>query len=211
MKKWNEQVLNLGEKRFISLRALFSLMTFDYIGYILLPLLIFVARIVDVSIGTVRIIFVSKSMKKLSAILGFFEVLIWILAINKIMVHATNFIFYIAYAGGFSTGTFVGMMIEQKLSVGKVMVRIIAKENDFELISELKKLDNGLTVSEGEGKKGKVKIIFSIVNRKEVPRIKEVINRINPNSFYSIEDIRDSRDVLIDKKNRFFGLYRKGK
>lgn len=186
-------------------------MAFDYFGYVLLPLLIFCARIVDVSIGTVRIIFVSKNMKYLAPVLGFFEVLIWILAINKIMVHATNFIFYVAYAGGFAVGTFIGMIIEQKLSVGKVMIRIIAKENEIELISELKKMDNGLTVSDGEGKKGKVKIIFSIIDRRKISKVKEIINRINPNSFYSIEDVRDSREFLSTNEKKFFGFYRKGK
>ncbi len=76
----------------------------DLFSYAILPLLIFLARICDVSIGTLRIIFVSKGVKKVAPVLGFFEVLIWIIAISKIMQNLDNYVNYIAYAAGFATG-----------------------------------------------------------------------------------------------------------
>ena len=78
--------------------------------YVLLPLLIFMARICDVSIGTLRIIFVSKGKRNIAPVLGFFEVLIWITAISKIMENLDNYVNFVAYAAGFATGNFVGMM-----------------------------------------------------------------------------------------------------
>jgi len=186
-------------------------MTFDYTGYILLPLLIFFARIIDVSIGTIRIIFISKDMKYLAPILGFFEILIWIIAINKIMAQASNFFFYIAYAGGFSAGTLIGMNLEKKFSFGKVLLRIITSDNPNELIEKLNKSNIMLTIIDGDGKNGKVKIIFSIIDRKKLKRVLELIDKHNPKAFYSVEDVRFAKDYLSQKPRKFFGIYRKGK
>ena len=90
--------------------------------------LIFLARICDVSIGTMRIIFVSKGKRNIAPILGFFEVLIWITAISKIMENLDNYVNFIAYAAGFATGNFVGMIIEEKLAMGILMIRVFAND-----------------------------------------------------------------------------------
>src|SRR5512136_2996901 len=90
----------------------------DTFSYVIMPLLIFLARICDVSIGTMRIIFVSKGKKNIAPILGFFEVLIWITAISKIMQNLDDYINYVAYAAGFATGNLVGMILEEKLAMG---------------------------------------------------------------------------------------------
>src|SRR4030065_1956471 len=109
----------------------------NFFSYGILPLLIFLARICDVSIGTLRIIFVSKGKKNIAPFLGFFEVLIWIVAISKIMQNLDNYINYIAYAAGFATGNFVGMIIEEKLAMGIQMIRIFAYERGSELVQTL--------------------------------------------------------------------------
>jgi uncharacterized protein YebE (UPF0316 family) len=96
-------------------------------GYLILPLLIFFARICDVSIGTMRIIFVSKGKKNIAPLLGFFEVLIWIIVISKIMQNLNNYVNYVAYAAGFATGNLVGMIIEEKLAVGVQMIRVCCR------------------------------------------------------------------------------------
>jgi len=85
-----------------------------------LPLLIFFARVCDVSLGTIRIIFISKGIKYLAPIVGFFEILIWLLAISQIMQNLTNPYYYIFYAGGFATGNLVGIILDEKLSIGTV-------------------------------------------------------------------------------------------
>ena len=85
-------------------------------SYILLPFLIFFARILDVSINTIRIIFVMNGRKGISTFLGFFESLIWLLAIGQIFQNIDNPASYIAYPLGFASGIFVGMFIEEKLA-----------------------------------------------------------------------------------------------
>ncbi len=94
-------------------------------NYLILPLLIFLSRVVDVSLGTIRIIFVSKGFKFLSLVIGFFEVLIWLVAINQIWGNFTNIWLYLAYAAGFATGNYVGIWLDEKISLGNVMIRII--------------------------------------------------------------------------------------
>ena len=95
------------------------------LNYIILPLLIFLARIFDVTLSTIRIIFVMSGKKSIAPILGFFEALIWLLAIGQIFHNIDNIWSYLAYAGGFAAGTYVGMVIEEKLALGRVVVRLI--------------------------------------------------------------------------------------
>jgi len=166
----------------------------DIYAWVLLPLFIFLARIIDVSIGTVRIIFISKGFKLIAPLLGFFEVIIWLLAIRQIMTNLTNVMAYIAYGAGFAAGTFIGMMIEEKLSIGKVLLRIITKKDCSELLKNLKSKNYHVTDVEGEGNDGKVKIIYLIIERHEVKKAIEIVKEFNPNAFYSIEDVRFAVD-----------------
>src|SRR3990172_6273287 len=111
----------------------------------LLPLLIFAARIMDVSLGTVRLIFVSRGMKYLAPLVGFFEVLTWLLAIGQIMKNLSNPVCYIAYAAGFAMGNFVGIWIAERLSLGVVLVRVVTQKDASPLVDKLKARDYGLT------------------------------------------------------------------
>ncbi len=158
--------------------------------WIILPLLIFIARILDVSIGTLRIIFVSRGMKYLAPLLGFFEVLIWLIAIGQIMQHLDNIMCYIAYAGGFAAGNYLGIIIEQKLKIGIYIVRIITQKNAAELIVFLRSKNYGITSIDAEGSQGKVNILYSIIRRKNLAHFIESIEQFNPNAFYTIEDVR---------------------
>ncbi|MDD4506933.1 MAG: DUF5698 domain-containing protein, partial [Sulfurospirillaceae bacterium] len=123
-----------------------------------IPVLIALARIADVSIGTLRIIFVSKGLRLWAPILGFFEVTIWLLAISKVMENLTNPINYIAYAIGFSLGNYIGMYIESRLAIGMVVVRIITKRDSHILVAALRALRYSVTVVEGEDNNGAVNI-----------------------------------------------------
>jgi uncharacterized protein YebE (UPF0316 family) len=158
--------------------------------YLILPLMIFVARIFDVSIGTLRIIFVSKGKKYLAPVLGFFEVLIWIIAISKIMGNASNLACYIGYAAGFATGNFVGMIIEEKLAMGAVIVRVILRERAPELVELLKLKGYGVTTLEGDGTFERVNVIFTILKRADLKEALSIIQEQNPKAFYTVEDVR---------------------
>ncbi|KAF0198970.1 MAG: hypothetical protein FD166_961 [Bacteroidetes bacterium] len=169
--------------------------------WVVLPLLIFLARISDQTIGTLRLIFLSKGQKKLAPFLGFFEVIIWLIAVSQIMKHLDNVFCYIAYGGGFAMGNYIGMVVEEKLSIGNVLIRIIPRRDTTELITYLRENNYGVTSVEAEGAKGKVNIVFTIIQRKDVEHVVSIINRFNPNAFYTIEEVKAINEGIF-KKNR---------
>jgi len=171
-------------------------------SYGLLPLLIFLARICDVSIGTMRIIFVSKGKKYIAPVLGFFEVLIWITAISKIMQNLDNYINYVAYAAGFATGNFVGMIIEEKLAMGFQMIRVFTYQNGPGLVQILNNSGYGATTVEAHGSKEKVHIIYSIVQRTKLTDVLEIIDKFNPKAFYTIEDVKSVNEGIFPPRKR---------
>jgi uncharacterized protein YebE (UPF0316 family) len=174
--------------------------------YGIMPVLIFLARICDVSIGTMRIIFVSKGKRNIAPFLGFFEVLIWIIAISKIMQNLDNYVNYIAYAAGFATGNFIGMLIEERLAVGIQMIRIITNERGPDLVQSLNNKGYGATCVEAQGARDKVYLIYTIVQRNDLKNVIEIINGFNPKAFYSIEDIRSTNEGIFPsgKPNTIF-------
>ncbi len=168
-------------------------MNSDIFGWVILPILIFASRIIDVTLGTIRIIFVSRGKKCLAPILGFFEVIIWIMAISQIMQNLNNFACYVAYAAGFATGTYVGIIIEEKLAIGMLVVRVIVVEDEHQLKQSLYKAGFGVTVVDAQGANGDVKIIYTVIKRKDLNEVMEIVTNCNSKAFYSIEDARKVR------------------
>jgi uncharacterized protein YebE (UPF0316 family) len=160
-----------------------------------IPLLICLARITDVSIGTMRIIFVAKGLKYLAPILGFFEISIWLLAITQVMANLNSPSNFLAYALGFSLGNYFGMYIENKLAIGMVVIRIITKRDANKLINVLMEKNYSVTVAEAYNKVGDVNIIFTTLKRSQIPKIVTIINTYNPLAVYSIEDVRYVSDM----------------
>jgi uncharacterized protein YebE (UPF0316 family) len=183
--------------------------------WVLLPLLIFASRILDVTIGTIRIIFLSKGLKRLAPVFGFFEILIWLVAIRQLMSGVTNVAAFIAYAMGFAAGTFIGMFVEEKLSIGQVIIRIITRASGTKLASRLRLMGYKITELPARGERGEVSIIFTVINRKDLSPVEEIINNFNPNAFYSIEDVRFVKEGPLAKesylRNFLFRRGRKGK
>jgi uncharacterized protein YebE (UPF0316 family) len=167
-------------------------LNFDYWNWVVIPVLIFLARMTDVSLATLRHIMVNKGMKRIVPFLGFFEVLIWLMAITQVMQNLTNVACYIAWASGFSTGTYLGMVIEEKIALGYQIVRIITNQQSEELIEELKKQGHGVTVVPAVGALGPVKMVFTIVKRKDVSLVIKQIKEFNPQSFFTVEDVRNT-------------------
>ncbi len=186
-------------------------------SYIVLPLLIFFARIVDVTIGTMRIILVSRGRRGVVPFLAFFEVLIWILAISHIFRNLDNPLCYLAFAAGFATGNYVGMWVEEKLALGTQLIRIITQKEADELVERLRRRGFGVTVVEATGATGPVHVIYSVTDRKRIPEVVEMVRRYNPNAFYSIEDIRHAGGGIFPaplpsaQRPRLFRRGRKGK
>jgi uncharacterized protein YebE (UPF0316 family) len=188
-------------------------------AYIVLPFLIFCARICDVTLGTIRVIFISKGIKYLAPCIGFFEVIIWLLAIGQVMNNLTNFVAYIAYGAGFASGTFIGMLLEEKISLGLTSVRIITKEDPGALMEFLRSHHYGVTSVDGEGGTGKVKMVFTIIKRQDLPHVIGTIKQFHPNAFYSVEEVKSvAEGVFPERPSRgvfswvdSLRFYRKGK
>jgi uncharacterized protein YebE (UPF0316 family) len=159
-------------------------------NYIVLPLMIFSARVVDVSLGTMRIVFVSRDQRALAAILGFFEVLIWLVVISQIIRNISSPIHYVAYASGYAMGNYVGLSIERRLSMGVRAVRIVTSRDAADLVKALRDNGFGVTSINGEGMNGPVKLIFTIVKRNHVAEVIKLIKDLNPEAFYTIEDVK---------------------
>lgn len=192
----------------------------DFFAWVVLPLLIFFFRICDVSLGTIRVIFIAKGLKYIAPIIGFFEVIIWLIAIGQVMNNVTNVASYIAYGGGFAAGTLLGMTIEERLSLGTVVVRVISNENIVGLVSFMRERSFGVTISDGEGSKGKVKIILSVIKRQDLDEVVGGIQQFLPRAFYSVEELRSVAEGVFPEKKRSllifnhrdpFGFFRKGK
>lgn len=161
---------------------------------LLIPILIFFSRMVDVSVGTLRIIFVSRGVRVLSAVLGFFEVLIWLLAITQIMKNLSSPWHYIAYASGFAMGNFVGITVEQKLRMGMLMLRVFVRSDPSALISRLISDGYGVTTVDAQGATGPVKIIFMVIRRKDIDSVLVTVEDLNPNAFYTVEEVKKTAD-----------------
>jgi uncharacterized protein YebE (UPF0316 family) len=162
----------------------------DLFRYLILPLLIFSARVVDVSLGTLRIIYLSRGFKLFAATCAFFEILIWLAAITQIFQHLSNLIMYLSYAAGFATGSYVGITIENKLAVGFVAVRIITQKDATELVEHLRERDYGVTTAAASGISGNVRLVFTIIRRKDLKEAIDIIKQFNPGAFFSVEDVK---------------------
>jgi len=158
--------------------------------YIAIPALIFLSRVADVTIGTLRIVFISKGLKLLAPLLGFFEILIWLLAMSKIFQNLDNWFYFIAYAGGFAMGNFIGLKIEERIALGFVNIRIITQKSGAELIQNLSDLGYGVTYLDAYGSKGPVNVIYCVLKRKDLTEVTQIIKHFNPKAFYTLEDIR---------------------
>lgn len=160
-------------------------------AWVILPLLIFIARVCDVSMETVRIIFISRGIRVLAAVVAFFEIIIWLLAIVVVMNDLTNIANFLAFALGFAMGTYVGIIVEDRLAIGMVILRVITVDGESDAIkSYLMSENHGVTMVDAQGSRGCVRMILALVNRSELPRITAHLETINPCAFYSVEDVR---------------------
>ena len=162
----------------------------DFFRWVVMPILIFLARISDQTIGTLRFMFVSKGIRNLATFLGFLESLIWLLAVSQIFKHLDNPINYIAYAGGYAMGNYIGIYIEGRLSLGNVIVRVVPRKDSTELLNYLRANNFSVTAVDGEGMFSHVKVLFSVIKRKDLNQFIEIVNRYNPNAFYTVEDVK---------------------
>jgi uncharacterized protein YebE (UPF0316 family) len=176
-------------------------------SYVLLPVLIFLARIGDVSINTVRIIYVLGGRRLTATMLGFFESFIWLMAIRQIFEHLDNWICYIAYPAGFASGIFIGMIIEEKIAYGKVIVRIITRKEVNGLINFLNAKSFRYTHVNAQGPDGHENLVFTVLEREYLEELLEKLKEILPTAFYTVEKVnRAAESIAIVEETRRSGM-----
>lgn len=161
-------------------------------AYLILPLIIFFFRVIDVSLDTMRIIFTNRGRKYIAPLLGFVQVTIWLMAISQVMKHTSNPLCFLGYCCGFATGNFVGILIEEKVAAGLLAIRVIQTRESDVLVNVLRQLGHGVTVINGEGSAGPVNILFAVIKRRQLPQVVETIKEHSPAAFYSLEEVRSS-------------------
>ncbi len=172
---------------------------------VVLPLLIFLARIGDVSINTIRIIYVLGGRKLTATILGFFESFIWLMAIRQIFEHLDNWVCYVAYPGGFAMGILVGMLIEEKIAYGKVIVRTITRKDISEFKDFLIEENFRFTAIQATGRDGEENVVFTVLERERLDELLVSLRKILPTAFYTIEKVNRASDDFVIKENNARG------
>lgn len=184
------------------MNGLFGLSEAQTYSWVILPVLIFFARVADVTLGTLRIIFVSRGKRKVAPLLGFFEVLIWIVAIGQLVQNLGSATSYLGYAAGFAAGNYVGMLIEDRLAIGTLIVRAIVPIDGDIVMMRLRDAGFGVTTVDGQGASGAVKLIYAVVKRKHIREVMDIIHGVHPKAFITVEDARSSLEgVFPSRKN----------
>ena len=168
-----------------------------------LPILIFFARICDVSLGTVRTILVIGGHPYISSILGFFEVTIWVLAVGGVLAYLSNPFALLGYAGGFATGVIVGMMLEERLALGYRAVRAISTDPDSDICGKLREHGYRVTRVDGKGRDGPVELAFTVVKRRDVSELREAILAIDPKAYISVNHAERPAAPTLGQSTRF--------
>ena len=153
-------------------------------------LFIFFARICDVSIGTIRIILVARGYRLLAPVFGFVEILIWLTAIGTALKNMDTMVSFLVYAAGFAAGNYVGMMLESWIAIGYQSVRIITTRNVTALPLTLREEGFGITSVVGQGMKGDVLILYTVIRKRDMKTLLEIVKELEPKSFITIEDVR---------------------
>jgi uncharacterized protein YebE (UPF0316 family) len=172
-----------------------------------LPILVFFAETCVVTLSTVRTIFIARGWKILAPILGFFEVSIWLFAIAQVMQHLTSPGCFLAFAGGFALGNYLGVFIEQKLALGEVVVHVVSKKESAELIDSLRWAGFGVTALDAWGASGPVHVTFTIIRRGELDRAVSIIKRCDPQALYSVGDLRSAAEGVFHSRRRWPSIF----
>lgn len=162
----------------------------EWFGVPLLPFIIFFARVGDVSIGTMRIMLLSRGRGLIAPMLGVAEVTIWLIAVSQVIQNLDSPVNFVAYVAGYATGNYVGLWLEDRLAIGNVMIRLVTRTSSDELIQALHAQNYRVTYVDATGRDGYVQILFMVVKRKQLDHVISIINEFNPAAYFSIEDVR---------------------
>jgi uncharacterized protein YebE (UPF0316 family) len=161
-----------------------------------MTLAIFLARVVDVSLGTLRTILVFRGRRFIAAFIGFFEVLIWLMAAGQVISDLSAWYLAVSYAAGFATGNIVGIWLESRLALGLELVRVVSESREVSVANLLR--ESGFSAIELAGLGDRdmpVEIVFLVVRRRAVRNLLKRIEAIDPQAFCTISDIKQHQSL----------------
>jgi len=150
-------------------------------------LLIFALRITDVSIGTLRITFLVRGKRGVAGVLSFFESLIWLVAAAQVLSNLDSPLKFVAYAGGYATGTMLGVSVERWIAVGDVLMRIVTPVDAPSSEHVLRQAGYGVTVVNGQGMRGDVRILFVVLPRRRTEAVLGLVRQVTPDAYITLE------------------------
>ncbi len=153
-----------------------------------LPLII-ALRLVDVSLGTVRIIMLSRRYRLWPAVIGFVEVFTWLVAATMVFSNLNSPPRMLAYAGGFGLGTYLGTLLESWLAVGNTMMRIVSPSESPQVDEALREAGFAVTVVNADGRDGGVRLAFTIIPRRRTREALNIVHDLDPAAFVTLQDI----------------------
>lgn len=160
----------------------------------LLCMVIFAARVVDVSLGTVRTILIFRGHRALAAATGFLEILTWLLAASQVLKSLdgwSRWYLAIAYAGGFAAGNYVGIWVEGKIAIGSELVRVISSRREMMLGQRLRQEGYQVTdIDATTGDARPVEVLLIVERRRRIPKLLKLISQTDPESVWTITDVK---------------------
>jgi len=157
------------------------------------PLFVFCLRVADVSMATTRMILIFRNRKLLVPIIGFFEVLLWVLAVGVVVQHLNSPLHLLGYAGGFATGNVVGLLLEERLALGLATVQTIVRDDGDSLAVVLRNAGFAVTEMDARGREGPVFHLYSAIPRRSVPAYLDTLDAEAPDAFVIVEEPRTVR------------------
>ena len=157
------------------------------------PLVVFLLRVTDVSMATVRMLLIMRNRRILAPLIGFVEILIWVTAIGIVVQHLQSPLHIVGYAAGFATGNYLGLRLEERLALGLATVRAMVRSGGAALAATLRDDGFGVTEMIGAGKDGPVEVLYSVLPRRQVTRYLALVDQGAPDSFVVVDEPRRVR------------------
>jgi uncharacterized protein YebE (UPF0316 family) len=162
----------------------------EFIPAALLPVVIFFIRVADMSLDTLRVLFVVRGRRPQAWVVGFVQSALWVIAVASVLSHLDNLLNVLAYAAGFATGNVVGMRIEERLAIGHSHLRVISRQRGEAVASAVRNAGYAVTELAGKGKDGAVAILTTSVRRRDIDPVRSEVLQADPDAFVTLSDVR---------------------
>lgn len=169
----------------------------DWVALALSALLIFGLRILDVTLGTLRITYLVRGQRSVAGLLGFFEALVWLTAAAQVLGNLDSPVKFVAYAAGYAAGTMLGVSVERWIAAGDSMLRVVSKADGPPLEGPMREAGYFVTSLNAQGRDGDVRVLFTVLPRRRVPEVLKLLRRINPAAYVTIESTTPARDAQL--------------